>query len=110
MADWNKVEKDIERGPFGLYKWVVIGVVGLALLAGAISLVSRPAEVIVDRVVFENSFQYKKGMEQRGAILEANLIEVEEQIRNASSVEEREGLLSQKRVFEAQLRAITINE
>lgn len=32
---------------------------------------------VVERVVFENSFQYKTGMAQRGAILEANIIEID---------------------------------
>ena len=64
--------------------------------------------VAVERIVFENSFQYKQGMAQRGAILEANIAEVDILLR--SNPENRQDLINQKSILRAQLRAITINQ
>ena len=47
-------------------------------------------------------------MAQRGAILEANIAEVDMLLR--SNPENRQDLINQKSVLRAQLRAITINQ
>jgi hypothetical protein len=105
---WEKVEKDVTGGPLGLFKWVAIGVVLIVLLFGGINLIMKPATMAVDRVVMKNSFQYREGMEQRGAILEASLVELD--IALQQNPENRQGLVNQKRILSAQLRAITINK
>ena len=63
---------------------------------------------IVERVVFENSFQYKAGMAQRGAILEANISEIDMLIR--INPDNKQDLINQKSVLRSHLRAITINQ
>ena len=105
---WDKVEQDISRGPLGAYKWLVIGVVAIVFLVGGLTFVLKPASMAVDRIVLENSFQYKEGMEQRGAILEANIAEID--ILLQSNPENRQDRLNQKSILRSQLRAITINE
>ena len=59
---------------------------------------------IVERVVFEQSFQYKEGMAQRGAILEANIAEIDMLI--ATGKGNPEELQAQKSVLRVQLNAI----
>ncbi len=101
---WKNVEKDVESGPLGLAKWIVV----LVLFLGAIGWVFKPVDKAVERAVMKQSFQYKEGMEQRAAILQANIAEIDALI--AQQPENREALSAQKRVLKAQLRAITINE
>ncbi len=62
----------------------------------------------VDRVVMKQSFQYKEGMAQRGAILEASIVELD--IALQGNPEYRKDLINQKRILSAQLKAITINK
>ena len=104
---WKNVEKDVEGGPLGLVKWIAIFIVAMTVLFGGINLFMKPATMAVDRIVMKNSFQYVEGMEQRAAILEANIIEVNELIRQQPN---NSSFQSQKRILTAQLRAITINE
>lgn len=105
---WGKVESDINRGPSGLFKWVVIFVVFWVALFGGINLIMKPASVAVDRVVMKNSLQYKEGMEQRAAIIKANIDEIDILIQQ--NPEEKQKLAAQKRVLASQLRSITINQ
>lgn len=105
---WEKVEKDISKGPGGLFKWFLICVLLIGGTFTAISYLTRPASMAVDRIVQKQSFQYKEGMAQRGAILEANIIEIDMML--AQYPERREELMGQKRYLTAQLRAIQINE
>jgi len=105
---WTKVEKDVESGPLGAFKWLAAGVIALVVLFGGISLFTKPASMAVDRLVMKHSFQYKEGMEQRGAILEANIAELD--IALQGNPENRQDLINQKRILSAQLRAITINQ
>lgn len=82
---------------------IVFGLIGFG--AKSCGLIGT---TVVERVVFENSFQYKTGMAQRGAILEANIIEIDMLLQ--SNPENRQELINQKSVLNAQLRAITINQ
>jgi hypothetical protein len=110
MTSWDKVEKDVESGPFGLFKWFAIGVLGLVVLFGGINFFAKPLEVARDRVILENSFQYKAGMEAQGAIFEAQLAELDAQIAQATTSAERENLQRQKSVINARIRAIQIQQ
>lgn len=105
---WDKVESDIESGPMGLFKWITIAVILLTLLIGGVSWITMPAEKVVERVVFKESFQYKEGMEQRAAILKSNIAQIDADM--ISHPEKYDQLLAQRKVFEAQLNAITINQ
>jgi hypothetical protein len=104
---WEKVEEDLSSGPLGAFKWLAILFTALAVLFGGISFIMKPASMAVDRMVMKHSFQYKEGMEQRGAILEANIAELD--IALQQNPENRQDLINQKRILSAQLRAITIN-
>lgn len=105
---WKKVEKQVTAGPMGMLKWIMIFVVVLALFFGALNALGLIGRTVVEREVFRNSFQYQAGMEQRGAILEANIIEIQSMIQQHP--ERRQELEGQLRVLRAQLNAITINQ
>lgn len=78
------------------------------MLFGGISLITKPASMAVDRIVQKNSFQYREGMEQRGAILQANIVEIDALIQQYP--DRRNELQSQRSIISAQLNAITINQ
>lgn len=100
MSGWNKVENEIDSGPAGLAKWIVISVVFLCLVAVGFSYFSVNAE----RVIVENSFQYKKGREAEAAIYEANIEELDALIAlNPENVDE---LKAQRAGINARLNAI----
>lgn len=84
----------------------------VVILVGAVGFGARSCGLIgstvVERVVFENSFQYKEGMAQRGAIMEANIAEIDMLL--SQNPENRTDLINQRSVLNAQLRAITINQ
>lgn len=108
---WEKVESDVESGPMGLFKWVVIFFLACSLIGGLAycqKQASKPLSMAIDRVVMKQSFQYKEGMAQRGAILEASIIELD--IALQGNPENRNDLINQKRILSAQLKAITINK
>lgn len=105
---WEKVGNDVESGPMGLFKWIAIAVVLLVVLFGGIRMVMKPANMAVDRIVMKQSFQYKEGMEQRAAILQANITEIDVMIQQ--DPQNRQQYTNQKRILSAQLNAITINQ
>jgi len=94
---WERVEGDITKGPWGLFKWVAIGTLSAVVLFGGINLLTKPAGMAVERIVMKQSFQYKEGMEQRAATLQANLADPDITVE-------------QRKYLQAQLRAITINQ
>ena len=106
--DVNNLNKEVNWTfwkilPVSIVIIVIISVIGFGLnSAGLIG------STMVERVVFEQSFQYKTGMAQRGAILEANIAEVDILLRD--NPENRQDLLNQRSVLNVQLKAITINQ
>lgn len=105
---WEKVVNQASSGPMGAFKWLAIFIVLLFVFFGALRAFGLIGGTIVEREVFRNSFQYQAGMEQRGAILQANIIEVQSMIHQHP--ERRQELEGQLRVLRAQLNAITINQ
>ena len=105
---WDRVEMDLESGPLGLFKWLIIFIVALTILFGGLGMVSKYLSVNADRVITKSSFQYKEGMEQRAAILQANIEELD--ILLSRNPENRADLESQRSILRGQLLAITINE
>ena len=101
---WDKVEKDIESGPLGAFKWFAIIVVSIVVLFAGINFIMKPASVAVESAVFKNSFQYQEGMEQRAAILEANIAEIDGLL--ITNPQDSENLNAQKRALRAQLNAV----
>jgi len=93
---------------FKSYTKVMGYVIGTVVILTAVGWVLKPADVAVDRIIIKNSFQYKEGMAQRGAILEANIIEVENRIRMEQDAEVVAGLENQLSSLRAQHQAVTL--
>lgn len=79
--------------------YAVLTIVILGAVFGGMRLLG----VFGERVAFENSLQYKKGMESRALTLQAQIAEVEMNIMK--SPEMRETLEMQKKVLMIQLQA-----
>lgn len=105
---WEKVESDIESGPLGVFKWLAIAAFLLFVLLGVLGSLAKIGGTAVDRAVMKTSFQYKEGMEQRAAILQASINEID--IRLQGNPENRQDLQNQRSILVAQLKAITINK
>lgn len=101
---WVKVENDLTMGPLGLLKWLLV----ILVIIGSIVGVFKYTSTVTDRVVMKNSFQYKEGMAQKAAILQASIVEIE--ILMERQPENYQPLSLQKMILTTQLRAITINE
>ena len=80
--------------------YLILTMVILAIVGGAL----RFAGVFGERVVFENSFQYKEGMSQRANTLQAQIAEIEMNIINNPEMYAQ--LNAQKKVLEIQLKGI----
>ena len=106
--NWDKVWNDLESGPIGLFKWLVIVVVSLFLLGALLRSVGIIGSTSVEHAVIKNSFQYKEGMQQRAAILQANIEEID--IKLQSKPAHSADLLMQRAILASQLRAVTINK
>lgn len=104
---WGKVEIDVGGGPGGLFKWILIATIALFVTVGVLNSVGMVGGKAVESAVLKNSFQYKEGMEQRAALLEASIIELDIRIAQDPS---NQGLRDQKSILSARLRAITINQ
>jgi len=87
--------------------FIMIIIIMFAVIFGLKSL-GLIGSTIVEREIFKQSFQYKESMEQRAAILEANISEIN--IMLQSNPANRQDLLNQKRILTVQLKAITINQ
>lgn len=86
----------------------IVVVIILSVLGFGLRSVGLIGSTVVERTVFKQSFQYKEGMEQRAAILGANISEIDILLR--SNPENKQDLINQKSILTAQLRAITINQ
>jgi len=86
--------------------WFLIGalVFGSMLLVGILKYAGIIGTTVVERVVFEQSFQYKEGMKQRANTLEANIAEIDMLI--ATGQGNKEQLLGQKSVLRVQLNSM----
>ena len=92
----------------GWWVWVLfLSIITLAILfafsSGALFLGKK-----VERAVLVNSHQYIEGMEQRGAIMQANLAEAQARLAAESDPEVKANIQSQISVLKAQLSAIRI--
>ncbi len=79
--------------------YVVLTIVILGAVGGGLRL----AGVFGERVAFENSFQYKKGMESRALVLQAQIAEIDMNIINNPDM--AQSLRAQRKVLEIQLQA-----
>lgn len=83
-------------------------VIGAVVILTVVGWVLKPVDVAVERMIIKNSFQYKEGMAQRGAILEASILEVENRIRMEQDEEISAGLENQLSALRAQHRAVIL--
>lgn len=95
MIGENDMFKEYSKG----MGYVVLTVVILSAVGGGLKL----AGVFGERVVFENSFQYKQGMKSRALTLQAQIAEVDKNI--IVNPEMRGQLEAQRKVLEIQLLA-----
>jgi uncharacterized protein YpmS len=105
---WDKVSDDIDSGPMGLWKWSAIIIIAIGVTFGAANFIFKPMSMATDRMVMKNSFQYKEGMEQQAALLEAQIAEIDVNIARYPSKQIE--LMNQRKVFQARLKAITVNQ
>ena len=82
-----------------LMGYIVLTIVILAAVGAGL----RMAGVFGERVVFENSFQYKQGMKSRALTLQSQITEIDAQL--IKNPEKRQELLAQRKVLELQLQA-----
>lgn len=78
--------------------YVVLTIGILAIVGGVLKITG----VFSERVLFENSFQYKKGMESRALTLQAQIAEIDMNIIN--NPEMADTLRAQRKVLEIQLQ------
>lgn len=79
--------------------YLVLTILILTLVGGGLKV----AGVFGERVVFENSFQYKQGMKSRSLTLQAQIAEVDKNIINNPDMVV--SLRAQRKVLEIQLQA-----
>lgn len=79
--------------------YFVLTIAILAAVGGGLKVVG----VFGERVVFENSFQYKQGMKSRALVLQAQIADVEMNMINHPEM--RASLSAQKKVLLIQLQA-----
>ena len=88
----------------GWWMLILLLIVLSSVIFGVLNMAGLIGKTVVERVVFEQSFQYSEGMKQRAAVLEANIAEIDMLI--ATGQGDQEQLLAQKSVLRVQLNAI----
>lgn len=86
-------------------KWV-FWFIGVMLLVTLVGYVLWPLSKRVEREVLINSHQYIEGMQDRAAILQASLAEIDARLATVHDEQLRENLLNQRSAIQAQLVAI----
>lgn len=96
---------ELEKKYFaGWWLWLIFLIIIAALIGSILKYTGMIGTTIVERVIFENSFQYKEGMKQRSSVLESSLSEIDlMQIQGKISILESE---AQKRVLRIQLGSV----
>ena len=83
--------------------------IGLILITSTIfgitSLISKPVNTAVDRIVLEQSIQYDSAKKDQIAMLEATLIEIDSKLSIINDSEIRKNLEAQKMTINALLTA-----
>jgi len=84
--------------------WILFLVIITIIVIGLLRVGGIIGTTVVERVVFEQSFQYKEGMAQRVSTIEANIAEIDMLI--ATGKGNPEELQAQRSVLRVQLNAI----
>jgi len=88
----------------GWWIWILTLLVITMIIMAALNITGVIGKTIVERVVFEQSFQYREGMKQRVNTLEANIVEIDSMI--ALGQGDADELQAQKRVLKIQLNSM----
>jgi len=88
----------------GWWMWILLLIIISSVIVGFLNMAGLIGKTVVERVVFEQSFQYSEGMKQRAATLEANIAEIDMLI--ATGQGNQEHLLAQKSVLRVQLNSM----
>ena len=104
-----RVFKEEARWTFWNYFFmVVLMIVAISVVGFGLKSAGIIGTTMVERAVMKQSFQYKEGMEQRGAILQSNIEEID--ILLQSNPENKQELINQKSVLRSHLKAVMINQ
>ena len=80
--------------------------IGMLLVSAIVIGITRPISMRVEREVMVQSHQYKEGMAERVAVLQATLSEIDSQLMNPNFDEQtKAGLQNQRSAINAQLIA-----
>lgn len=107
----NEARTVAKETSWTFWRFLPIFIIVLVVLSGlffGLRSLGLIGSTIVEREVFKQSFQYKEGMEQRAAIMEANITEIDIMLQGNPG--NKQDLINQKSILRAQLRAITINQ
>ena len=95
-----------ERKEGGRWYWWAFGLlVAGGIILTALSYAGLFGRTVVEREVFENSYQYSEARKQAIATYEAQLIEIDARLAQDIPDEERRALERQKMVVNARLNA-----
>jgi len=86
------------------WMWILLLTMLSGIMLGVLNMAGSIGKTVVERVVFEQSFQYSEGMKQRAATLEANIAEIDMLIATGQGNQEQ--LLAQKSVLRVQLNSM----
>ncbi len=87
------------------WKWVAF-VIAVMLLLTAIGYVLMPVSKMVERKVLVESHQYKEGMADRRATLEASLAEIDSRLARGVDEQTRNDLEAQRSTINVQLNSM----
>jgi len=85
------------------YSKVMVYLILTVVILGAVGGAMNMAGVFGERIAFENSFQYKKGMESRALVLQSQIAEIDMNV--IKNPEMTDQLNAQKKVLLIQLQA-----
>lgn len=112
MNDYrNQVDNAARETRWTFWRFLPIVLIIIAVLMAVgfgLKSMGMLGSTIVERKVFENSYQYHAGMAERAAILQANIFEIDTLL--STNPTNREELIGQRSVLRVQLNAITINK
>lgn len=85
-------------------KWAAV-IVAIVLVVVVIGFALRPVSMRVEREVLVQSHQYKEGMADRVAVLQATISQIDIQLTTELDEQTRRNLINQRAVINVQLNA-----
>lgn len=103
MASWDKVEKDVESGPGGLFKWILIAIIAFAIVGFGLKWAGIFGTTVAERAVFSNSYQKKSADNARIATLESQIDTARFNLSQAEDPDTQAKIRAQIQLLETQL-------